>query len=144
MAPKVQPMVISPSYTQTTPPSSFAEPDRGTLTWHTIFSSPQTPTDALCCGVAHCRPGDGILHHHRHTQAEIYHITEGKGVVYIEGKEYDVEAGSSVFIPGDAEHGIRAVAEEGVRWFYVFPGGAFGDVHYRFTHEEKKGQGVGS
>lgn len=50
----------------------------------------------------------------------------------IDGAKFAVRKGSTVFIPGDAEHGIRNVGEGVLRWFYVFPTGGFGDVVYRF------------
>lgn len=44
-----------------------------------------------------------------------------------------MNAGSTVFIPGNAEHGIVNTGSRDLRWFYVFPTGAFGDVVYRFS-----------
>lgn len=90
----------------------------------------------MCSGIAVCQPRTGSLCPHRHTQAEIYYIISGKGIVQIDGKEYEVEGGSSVFIPGDAEHGIFNKGEEELRWLYVFPTGAFSDIVYRFANEE--------
>ena len=89
----------------------------------------------MCSGIAVCQPRTGSLCPHRHTQAEIYYIISGKGIVQINGREYEVEGGSSVFIPGDAEHGIFNKGEEELRWFYVFPTGAFSDIVYRFSDE---------
>jgi mannose-6-phosphate isomerase-like protein (cupin superfamily) len=102
-----------------------------------LFSSPQTPTDSLCAGIALCPPNTGHLCAHRHAQAELYYIIEGNGIVVIDGIESKVEKGSTVFIPGNAEHEIRNVADTELRWFYVFPTGSFGDVVYRFSDEEK-------
>lgn len=103
------------------------------MTWHTLFSSPSTPTDSLVAGVAVCPPFTGHLCAHRHTQAEVYYITEGQGVVTIDGKDNRVAKGSAVFIPGNAEHGIRNSGEEELKWFYVFPTAAFEDIVYRFS-----------
>jgi oxalate decarboxylase/phosphoglucose isomerase-like protein (cupin superfamily) len=46
-----------------------------------------------------------------------------------------VNAGSTVFIPGNAEHGIVNTGSGDLRWFYVFPTSAFGDVVYRFSEK---------
>jgi len=89
----------------------------------------------MCAGIAVCPPKAGHLCPHRHLQAEIYHILEGSGIVTIDGREFKVEKGSSVFVPGDAEHGIRNEEEKELKWFYVFPTGRFGDIVYRFSHE---------
>lgn len=58
-------------------------------------------------------------------------------MVVIDGTEYVVSKGTVVFIPGDAEHGVRNDGGEPLVWFYVFPTAGFGDVIYRFSHEEK-------
>lgn len=65
----------------------------------------------------------------------MYYITEGSGIMIIDGIESKVETGSVVFIPGNAEHGIVNDSKEGkeLKWLYVFPTGAFGDVVYRFS-----------
>jgi quercetin dioxygenase-like cupin family protein len=52
--------------------------------------------------------------------------------VTIEGVEYEVGKGSVVYIPGDAEHGMRCVGDEEVTWLYVFAVGGFAEVEYRF------------
>jgi mannose-6-phosphate isomerase-like protein (cupin superfamily) len=106
----------------------------GNVSWKTLFTSSRTPTDSLSTGIAVCPPRTGHLCAHRHEQAEVYYIIEGRGTVKIEGKESDVQAGSVVFIPGDAEHAIWNLGEEPLRWFYVFPVDDFwGDVVYRFS-----------
>lgn len=69
---------------------------------------------------------------HRHSHAELYHITSGTGVVTIDGVEHEVRKGSVVFIPGDAEHGIRNIGEEELVWLYVFAADGFGEIIYRF------------
>jgi quercetin dioxygenase-like cupin family protein len=53
----------------------------------------------------------------------------------IDGKEYIVKGGSSVFIPSNAEHGIVNDGAGELRWFYVFPTAAFSNVMYRFSDE---------
>ena len=42
-------------------------------------------------------------------------------------------AGSAVFIPGDAEHGIRNTVEGTLRFVYAFATDAIDDVVYRFS-----------
>ncbi|KAK6380221.1 hypothetical protein LTS17_005410 [Exophiala oligosperma] len=122
---------------------------RGNLTWHTLFSASKTPTDSLTAGIATCPPGTGHLCPHRHEQAEIYYITQGRGVVVIDGVEREVQSGDTIYIPGNAEHGIRnscatTTSEEGsgtdrvddreeLKWFYVFAVDKFEDVVYRFS-----------
>ncbi|KIW04920.1 uncharacterized protein PV09_04089 [Verruconis gallopava] len=103
------------------------------VNWKTLFSTGKTPTDSLCTGIAVCPPKTGHLCAHRHAQAEVYYILEGRGTVKIDGVESNVEAGTVVFIPGNAEHAIWNVNDDNLRWFYVFPTDAFENVVYRFS-----------
>lgn len=130
------PIVLPSSHTENAPPESFPDPSRGELTWHTLLSYPQTPSDDLSAGLAVCPAGTGHLCRHRHSQAEIYYILEGTGTVTIDGNKNLVSKGSVVFIPGDAEHGIVNTGKEPLRWFYVFPTGSFQDVVYRFSEND--------
>ena len=134
----LKPLVLSANDISKTPSESFPDPKTGgNVSWKTLISAPQTSTDTFTVGIATCAPGSssacrGHLKLHRHKQAEIYHVTQGKGVVTIDGKEHAVSKGSVVWIPGDAEHGIENVGEEELVWLYAFAVDGFGDVVYRF------------
>jgi mannose-6-phosphate isomerase-like protein (cupin superfamily) len=108
------------------------DPVRGDVPFRVLFSADRTPTSALYTGLAELAPG-GWLGQHRHTQAEVYHLVEGSGVVVLDGVEHAVGAGSAVFIPGDAEHGIRNTGESTLRFVYAFATDAIDDVVYRFS-----------
>ena len=108
------------------------DPVKGRVRWRTLFSGDATPTDGLTAGVAEFEPG-GWLGLHRHTPAEIYYVLEGQGVVTIEGQDHDVAPGSALFIPGDAEHGVRNPGPGWLRFVYVFPSDSFGEIEYRFS-----------
>ncbi|KAH7393986.1 RmlC-like cupin domain-containing protein [Phaeosphaeria sp. MPI-PUGE-AT-0046c] len=109
----------------------------GDVSWKTLISQPGTSTDTFTVGIASCRPqgrGEGGvgLKMHRHTHAEVYYVVAGRGVVTVEGEEYEVQEGGVVFIPGDAEHGMRCVGSEEVKWLYIFAADGFEKVEYRF------------
>jgi quercetin dioxygenase-like cupin family protein len=135
MESSIQAVVLPFCYTSTEPPEKFDVPSRGECTWHTLFSQPNTATDSMCAGIAVCPPRTGRLCPHRHKQAEIYYVISGKGIMTIAGKEHHVEGGSSVFIPGNAEHGIVNNGQEELKWFYVFPTAAFSNIDYHFSDE---------
>lgn len=138
MESSTQGIVIPSTYASTQAPEKFSIPSRGQCEWHTHFSQPSTPTDSMCSGIAVCPPRTVALSSHRHEQAEIYYIISGSGYVTINDKKHWVESGSSVFIPGNAEHSVTNEGEEVLRFFYVFPTGAFSNVIYRFSDEVDK------
>jgi len=108
------------------------DPVRGDVSFQVLFSADRTPTSSLYTGLTELAPG-GWLGLHGHTQAEVHHLVEGSGVVVLDGVEHPVVAGSAVFIPGDAEHGIRNTGEGTLRFVYAFATDAIDDVVYRFS-----------
>jgi quercetin dioxygenase-like cupin family protein len=104
---------------------------RGTLSFHTLVSGDLTPSHGLVAGVAIFAPGGGLaLHSHQHP--EIYFALEGAAIVTVEGVERTVSAGSVVFIPGAARHGIHNPFNAAFRIFYAFPADRFDEIVYRF------------
>ncbi len=110
------------------------DPVRGDVSFRVLFSADRTPTSSLYTGLGELAPG-GRLGLHRHTQAEVYHLVEGSGVV-LDGVEHPVAAGSAVFIPGNAEHGIRNTGDGPLRFVYAFATDSIDDVVYRFSDDE--------
>ena len=108
------------------------DPVRGRLRWRTLMSKGVTPSNGMTCGVTEFQPGEW-LGLHRHAPPEIYYIFAGAGLLSLEGREIPVKAGSAVFIPGMAEHGIRQTGSEILRLFYVFPVDSFDGVEYLFS-----------
>ena len=125
----VAPLVIDAA---DAPQAAWDDPVRGRLRFRTLFSRGLTPTAAVTCGVTELKPGDW-LGLHRHAPAEVYYVFAGAGVVSLDGKEIPVRAGSAVFIPGMAEHGIRQTGNEALRLFYAFPVDSFDGVEYLFS-----------
>jgi mannose-6-phosphate isomerase-like protein (cupin superfamily) len=116
------------------PLDGWDDPLRGRIRWRTLFSKGGTPTDGITCGVADLGPGDW-LGLHRHAPPEIYYVLSGAGVVTLNGVETAVKAGSAVFIPGMAEHGVRQTGMAVLRFFYGFPVDSFDNVEYLFSAE---------
>jgi mannose-6-phosphate isomerase-like protein (cupin superfamily) len=109
------------------------EPEgRGVVGWQTLLSSDTTPTEGLTAGIAVLEPG-GHLAAHRHNPVELYFLLEGEGIITLDGVEHRLGKGACVFIPGNAEHGIRNDGATRLRFFYVFPTDGFPDVEYRFS-----------
>jgi quercetin dioxygenase-like cupin family protein len=126
---RIEPLVLRAA---DQPQDGWDDPVKGRLGWRTLFSADKTATDALTTGLAELQPGDW-LGLHRHSPAEIYYVLEGEGILSLDGSEHRVGPGSAVFIPGDAEHGIRNSGETVLRFVYVFPTDSFAEVEYRFS-----------
>lgn len=47
---------------------------------------------------------DGFTPRHTHPWPHINYIVGGQGTLFLEGKEYPVEKGSTAYVPGDALH----------------------------------------
>jgi quercetin dioxygenase-like cupin family protein len=116
--------------------SAWDDPVRGRLRFRTLFSQGLTPTAGMTGGVTELEAGDW-LGLHRHEPPEIYYVFAGAGIVSLEGREIAVKAGSAVFIPGMAEHGIRQTGTETLRLFYAFPVDSFDGVEYLFSASER-------
>ena len=101
------------------------------VSWRTLISGDRTPTNELSAGLCLIEPG-GELTLHRHAQAEVYHFVAGSGQMNVSGEVFDVGAGDTVFVPGDAWHSFSNVGEEVVRIFYCFPADSFHEVVYHY------------
>jgi mannose-6-phosphate isomerase-like protein (cupin superfamily) len=114
------------------PQDGWDDPVRGRLRWRTFVSKGATPSEGVTCGVAEFQPGEW-LGLHRHAPAEVYYVVAGAGLMSLDGRELAVKAGSAVFIPGMAEHGIRQTGSKPLRLLYAFPVDSFDDVEYLFS-----------
>lgn len=93
----------------------------------------------MCAGVIAVPAYDGELALHSHAQAEIYLILSGNGVVTVQEKAFKVEAGSMLFIPGNAVHGVKNFESTELRWAYFFPTSDFASIVYNFEGNAKIG-----
>jgi quercetin dioxygenase-like cupin family protein len=104
--------------------------ERGKITWKTLLDdAPQGAN--MVMGVARLRKGDS-LEPHRHAEPETYFTLSGRGIVTVEGTPHAIEAGTMVFIPGNARHQIVNVDDEELQILYAFAAGEFQKIVYRF------------
>jgi quercetin dioxygenase-like cupin family protein len=104
---------------------------RGSVRWKTLVSAGVTRSGHLTMGIASVPPGEA-LHERRHRQAEIYLVLGGDGMVRVGPEARPVEAGSAVFVPGDAVHSCENAGASGLRFAYVLAADSFEDVEYVF------------
>jgi mannose-6-phosphate isomerase-like protein (cupin superfamily) len=110
---------------------SWDDPERGHVSWRTLFSRGRYPSEAMCGGVATLEPLAPVKLH-RHAPAEIYFILEGEGIVSIDGVETKVGPNDGVFIPSNALHGVMNSGSVPLRLFYAFAVDDFDDIEYVF------------
>ncbi|HKL49362.1 MAG TPA: cupin domain-containing protein [Desulfuromonadales bacterium] len=114
-------------------PEGWDDPLSGHFRWRTLISQDRTSTDSLTVGVAEIDAGASKdLPLHRHEQVEVYYVLAGEGVVSVSGTDYPVRPGSAVFLPSNAEHGVRNTGVEQLRLLYVFPADSFSQIQYDF------------
>ena len=65
-------------------------------------------------------PG-GYSPRHSHPWPHINYMIEGKGVLFIEGKEHAVEAGSYAYVPSDKDHQFRNAGDGMFRFICIVP-----------------------
>jgi quercetin dioxygenase-like cupin family protein len=116
---------------ETTPRESWSNGAAPGVSWHTLISADRTPTSELSVGVCDVQPG-GELSRHRHERSEVYHFLSGIGEVVVEGEVTKVCAGDTLFVPGNAWHGIVNSGEETLRLFYCFATDSFTDIQYTY------------
>ena len=104
---------------------------KGLVFWKTLISGDVTRSEDLTVGIGRVPPGE-VLRGHRHLQTEIYLVLEGTGSVEIGPEKRSVEAGSVVFIPGNAVHSLANTGASDLRFAYVFAADSFDEVEYVF------------
>lgn len=116
---------------------------RGRLSFATLFSGDETPTCCLTSGLA-VLPDGGWLGLHRHRAVETYFVLAGTGELTLAGRQFELEPGTSVLIPGDAEHGVRNIGAGELRVHYVFAADAMADIVYRFSADPGRDGAAGA
>ncbi|HHT02560.1 MAG TPA: cupin domain-containing protein [Firmicutes bacterium] len=77
--------------------------DHADNTVRRVVFSPDNCWDTSVMRVFTMERGGGT-HEHEHPWSHWVFILEGKGIIVYEGKDYPVEAGSYMFIPGGNKH----------------------------------------
>jgi len=113
------------------PSEGGTDPVYGDVTWRTLISADRTASCDFLLGVAEFQ-ANGTLHLHRHVPPEFYLCLSGSGMVSIDGVQHAISAGTAVFIPGNAEHGVIA-GPDGLSFAYGFARNVFSDIEYVFS-----------
>lgn len=68
----------------------------------------------------------GYAPRHRHNWPHIMYVLEGNGILFLEGKEYDLQLGSVSYVPSEADHQVRNATEHPFAFICIVP--KHGDV----------------
>ena len=113
---------------------SWADPElksKCPIRWKLLVSGYRTPTEGLVLGIAEVPPGTALLRH-THVEPETYFVTDGKGIMSIEGKDSEITTGSSIYIPSKASHSVRCIGDQALQFIFSLPCDRWDHVDYEF------------
>ncbi len=116
------------------PLEGWDDPNRGNAKWKTLISGDRTPSVSLTVGTAEVAAGHGTPYRkHKHAHPEVYYFLAGEGRVWVDGQEYQVKTGSTLFIPGSSEHAVCNPGSVPLKLLYIFAADSFSDVEYKVS-----------
>jgi quercetin dioxygenase-like cupin family protein len=99
--------------------------------WKFLIDSDFTESSELSLGLAEIAPGGDLILHY-HSPAEIYVITDGKGILNKSGKQEEVKKGDIVYIAKNIKHGLKNNGKETLKFYWIFPTDRFSEVEYLY------------
>ena len=97
--------------------------------WKFLIDADFMGSSGLSLGFAEIIPG-GDLTLHYHSPAEIYVVTNGKGILNKSGELEEIKKGDVVYIEGNAKHALKNVGTETLEFYWIFPTDTFSEVKY--------------
>ena len=97
--------------------------------WKFIIDADYTNSSGLSLGFAEIASG-GDLTLHYHSPAEIYVITNGKGILNKSGKLEEIKKGDIVYIAGNEKHALKNNGNKTLEFYWIFPTDRFSEVKY--------------
>lgn len=85
---------------------------------HIFFDGATPQLRSMTAGNLRLMPGMSPHPPHQHPEEEILFITEGSGVVTIEGKPYKVSPGSAMYCEADKLHGITNTGSKPLLFYF--------------------------
>ncbi len=97
--------------------------------WKFLIDSDFTESSGLSLGIAEIAPGGDLILHY-HSPAEIYVVTDGKGILNKSGKFEEIKKGDVVYIAENAKHALKNNGKETLKFYWIFPTDCFSEVEY--------------
>ena len=99
--------------------------------WKFLIDADFTRSSGLSLGFAEIAPG-GDLTLHYHSPAEIYVVTDGKGLLNKSGEQEEIKKGDVVFIGENEKHALKNIGKETLKFYWIFPTDRFSEVEYLY------------
>ena len=97
--------------------------------WKFLIDADFMGSAGLSLGFAEIAP-EGDLTLHYHSPAEIYVVTNGKGILNKSGELEEIKKGDVVYIAGNAKHALKNTGKETLEFYWIFPTSTFSEVEY--------------
>lgn len=65
--------------------------------------------------------GEGYTPRHTHPWPHINYIVSGKGTLFLNGEEYEVQAGSVAYVPDNLEHQFKNAGSDDFTFICIVP-----------------------
>ena len=85
-----------------------------------VLVSPEQGWDGWVMRLFDIDPG-GHTPQHAHDWPHINFVAGGRGVLHLDGEDYQLEAGSYAFVPAGLKHQFRAAADEPLSFVCIVP-----------------------
>ena len=99
--------------------------------WKFLIDADFTKSSSLSLGFAEIAPGGDLILHY-HSPAEIYVVTDGKGLLNKSGEEEEIKKGDVVFIGENEKHALKNNGKETLNFYWIFPTDRFSEVEYLY------------
>ena len=97
--------------------------------WKFLIDADFTKSSGLSLGFAEIAPGGDLILHY-HSPAEIYVVTDGKGLLNKSGELEEIKKGDVVFIGENEKHALKNNGKETLKFYWIFPTDCFSEVEY--------------
>ena len=99
--------------------------------WKFLIDADFTKSSGLSLGFAEIAPGGNLILHY-HSPAEIYVVTDGKGILNKSGEHEEIKKGDVDYISENEKHGLRNNGKETLKFYWIFPTDRFSEVEYLY------------
>ena len=99
--------------------------------WKFLIDADFTKSSKLSLGFAEIAPGGNLILHY-HSPAEIYVVTDGKGVLNKSGEFEEIKKGDVVYIGENEKHALKNNGKEALKFYWIFPTDRFSEVEYLY------------